>query len=215
MSYSDKTAIWFHKPTALNQPLFQMPLIGYVTGSQGLLFFGAGLPAFFAVMNAYDITYALIPLGAAAALALMRPPVMGYEARLAILAWFYIRQRPPRRIGSAALAIPVAAGFAIPKKAKPAERPAPPRPLKVRSAGRPVEISMVLKTGENRARRGRVRIMLDGAGIKTAVPTRSGRVSVILHPEDCVGTRTISIHEVEGNDAAGAMLTSKEVVFEG
>ena len=46
LSYSDKAAIWFHKPTALNQPLFQMPLVGYVTGSQGALFFGAGLPAF-------------------------------------------------------------------------------------------------------------------------------------------------------------------------
>ena len=212
VSYSDKTAIWFHKPTTLNQPLFQMPLIGYVTGSQGLLFFGVGLPAFFVVMNSYDITYALIPLGAAAAFALVRPPVMGYEVRLATLVWFYMRQRPPKQIRSVALAIPIPAGLSKPKKARP---PAGAQPLRVRNAGRPVEISMVLRTGENRVRRRRVRIMLDGAGIKTAVPSASGRVSVILHPEDCVGTRTISIHDIDGNDAAAARLTSKEVVFEG
>lgn len=213
LSYSDKAAIWFHKPTTLNQPLFQMPLVGYVTGSQGALFFGVGLPAFFAVMNAYGITYALIPLGAVAAFALVRPPVAGYETRLAILVWYYVRRRRRRTVRSAALAVPVPASLSIPKRAKAAGRPA--EPLRVRGAGRPVEISMVLRTGGNRARRGRVRIMLDGSGIKTAVPSGTGRVSVILHPEDCVGTRTISIHEVDGNDAAGALLVSKEVVFEG
>lgn len=216
LSYSDKAAIWFHKPTALNQPLFQMPLIGYVTGSQGALFFGAGLPAFFVVMNAYGITYALVPLGAVAAFALIRPPVMGYETRLAVLVWYYVRRRRPRTVRSAALAVPVPASLSVPKRAKAAKgagRPA--EPLRVRGAGRPVEISMVLRTGGNRARRGRVRIMLDGSGIKTAVPSGAGRVSIILHPEDCVGTRTISIHEVDGDDAAGALLVSKEVIFEG
>lgn len=216
MSYSDKAAIWFHKPTTLNQPLFQMPVVGYVTGSQGALFFGMGLPAFFAVMNAYGITYALIPLGAVAAFALVRPPVVGYETRLAILVWYYVRRHRRKTVKSAALAVPVPASLSIPKRAK-ASRAAgrPAEPLRVRGAGRPVEISMVLRTGGNRARRGRVRIMLDGSGIKTAVPSGAGRVSVILHPEDCVGTRTISIHEVDGDDAAGALLVSKEVVFEG
>ena len=216
LSYSDKAAIWLHKPTTLNQPLFQMPLIGYVTGSQGALFFGVGLPAFFAVMNAYGITYALIPLGAVAAFALVRPPVVGYEARLAVLVWYYVRRRRRRTVRSAALAVPVPASLSIPKRARTsraAGRPA--EPLRVRGAGRPVEISMVLRTGGNRVRRGRVRIMLDGSGIKTAVPSGTGRVGVILHPEDCVGTRTISIHEVDGDDAAGALLVSKEVVFEG
>lgn len=216
LSYSDKAAIWFHKPTTLNQPLFQMPVVGYVTGSQGALFFGVGLPAFFAVMNAYGITYALIPLGAVAAFALVRPPVVGYETRLAILVWYYVRRHRRRMVKSAALAVPVPASLSIPKRAK-ASRAAgrPAEPLRVRGAGRPVEISMVLRTGGNRVRRGRVRIMLDGSGIKTAVPSGAGRVSVILHPEDCVGTRTISIHEVDGDDAAGALLVSKEVVFEG
>jgi hypothetical protein len=215
LSYSDKTAIWFHKPTALNQPLFQMPLVGYVTGSQGALFFGVGLPAFFVVMNAYGIMYALIPLGAVAAFALIRPPVMGYETRLAVLVWFYTRRRRPKMTRSAALKVPVPASLSIPKAAKAtkaAGRPA--EPLRVRGAGRPVEISMALRTGGNRARRGHVRIMLDGSGIKTAVPSGTGRVSIILHPEDCVGTRTISIHEVDNNDSAGALLVSKEVVFE-
>lgn len=216
MSYSDKAAIWFHKPTTLNQPLFQMPVVGYVTGSQGALFFGVGLPTFFAVMNAYGITYALIPLGAVAAFALVRPPVVGYETRLAILVWYYVRRRRRITVRSAALAVPVPASLSIPKRAK-ASRAAgrPAEPLRVRGAGRPVEISMVLRTGGNRAWRGRVRIMLDGSGIKTAVPSGTGRVSVILHPEDCVGTRTISIHEVDGDDTAGALLVSKEVVFEG
>ena len=213
-SYSDKTAIWFHKPTALNQPIFQVPMLGYVTGSQGILFFGAGVPAFFAVLSVSDILYALVPLGAVAALAALRPPIMGYESRLAVLVWFHMRQRRPRRVKSRALAIPARFAPKTRKAAKGPERKAP-EPLRVRSAGRPVEISMVLKTAGNRARRGRVRIMLDGAGIKTVVPSESGRVSVILHPEDCIGTRTVSIHEVDGNDAAGEALTSKEVAFGG
>ena len=213
VSYSEKTAIWFHKPTTMNQPLFQMPLLGYITGSQGLLFFGVGLPAFFVVMNASDILYGLVPLAAVGAIVMIRPPVMGYEMRLAVLVWFYVRYRRPRRIKSAALAVPVPAGLSVPKKAK-ISKPSS-QPIRVRNGGKPVEISMVLKTNRNRARRGRVRIMLDGAGIKTTVPSADGRISIIIHPEDCTGTRTISIHEVDDNDAAGTRLTSKEVVFEG
>lgn len=93
VSYSDKTAIWFHKPTLTNQPLFQVPLIGYITGSQGLLLFGVGLPAFFLVVGSHGLPAAPAPLAAAAALTMVRPPVLGYEGRLAVIIWFYLAKR--------------------------------------------------------------------------------------------------------------------------
>lgn len=220
MSYSDKTAIWFDKPTLMNQPLFQMPLLGYITGYQGLLLFGAGLPAFFLMMGPYGLPVALAPLVAAAALAMVRPPVVGYEGRLAAIIWFYIRGGA--RVGRAtattsrALAIPRSHSASLPGKARPAipRDRAAPAPVMVRATGRPVEISLVLRTRENRVSRPKVRILLDGASVKTAVPSPSGRVSVVLHPEDCTGTRRISVHEVvAGDDSIGARLTEKEVIF--
>ena len=56
-------------------------------------------------------------------------------------------------------------------------------------------------------------MLLDGSDIKTALPTKSGQVSIILHPDECVGTRRISIHDVTPDDKAGNMLTEKEVIF--
>lgn len=218
VSYSDKTAIWFDKPTLTNQPLFQMPLLGYVTGYQGLLLFGVGLPAFFLMMGPYGLPAALAPLAAAAALAMVRPPVVGYEGRMAMIIWFYIRggTRGGRTATSRALAVPRSHGASLPGKARPAapRDGAAPAPVVVRATGRPVEISLVLRTRENRVSRPKVRILLDGASVKTAVPSPSGRVSVVLHPEDCTGTRKISVHEVAaGDDSTGAKLTEKEVVF--
>lgn len=218
MSYSDKTAIWFHKPTMMNQPLFQVPLLGYITGSQGLLLFGVGLPAFFLVMGPHGPLAALAPLAGAAALAMVRPPVVGYEGRLAMIIWFYLaKRRGGRPVRSRAFALPVPSrGAAIPKKVgirKPPE--AAPVPVVVRATGRPVEISLSLRTRDNRVSRPKVRILLDGASIKTAVPSVEGRVSVVLHPEDCAGTRKIAVHGVTGEDATGAKLTEKEVVFRG
>ena len=219
MSYSDKTAIWFDKPTLMNQPLFQMPLLGYITGYQGLLLFGVGLPAFFLMMGPYGLPAALAPLVAAAILAMVRPPVVGYEGRLAVIIWFYIRggaHMGRAATGSRALAIPRSHSASLPGKARPAtpRDGAAPAPVVVRATGRPVEISLVLRTRENRVSRPKVRILLDGASVKTAVPSPSGRVSVVLHPEDCTGTRRISVHEVAaGDDSIGAKLTEKEVVF--
>lgn len=218
VSYSDKTAIWFHKPTLTNQPLFQVPLIGYITGSQGLLLFGVGLPAFFLVMGSHGLPAALAPLAAAAALAMVRPPVLGYEGRLAMIIWFYLaKRRGGRPLRSRAFALPVSSkGAALPRDAsikKP--RKAVPQPVVVRATGRPVEISLSLRTPDNRVSRPKVRILLDGASIKTAVPSASGQVSVVLHPEDCAGTRRISVHEVASDDGTGAKLTEKEVLFRG
>lgn len=218
VSYSDKTAIWFHKPTLMNQPLFQVPLIGYITGSQGLLLFGVGLPAFFLVMGSHGLPAGLAPLAAAAILAMVRPPMVGYEVRLAVIVWFYLaRRRGGPSLRSRAFALPVSSkGAALPKGAsikKP--RRAAPQPVVVRATGRPVEISLRLRTPDNRVSRSKVRILLDGASIKTAVPSAEGRVSVVLHPEDCAGTRRIAVHEVTGEDGTGAMLTQKEVVFRG
>lgn len=216
MSYSDKTAIWFHKPTMMNQPLFQVPLLGYITGSQGLLLFGVGLPAFFLVMNSYGPLAALAPLAGAAALAMIRPPVLGYEGRLAVAVWFYLargRGGQPAKSRAFSIPVPTKAG-AIPRKARLGKRAkAAPAPVEVRATGRPVEISLSLRTRDNRVSRPKVRILLDGASIKTAVPSASGQVSVVLHPEDCAGTRRIAVHEVTGEDATGAKLTEKEVVF--
>ena len=224
-SYSDKTALWFHRPTTLNQPLFQMPALGYISGLQATLMFGVGLPVFFGVMNSFGVWAALVPFGAVSALALIRPPILGYEGRLFVRVLFHLRRRHPAKRKCSSLVIPVrkkiGASRAMRAKGKTADTSAEPKrpkknsdsPLVVRSSGRPVEISMLLRTYSNAASRRKVRILLDGAGIKTALPSKSGRVSVILHPDECAGRRRISIHEVTGDDRAGDLLTQKEVVF--
>ena len=212
MSYSEKTALWFHKPTALNQPLFQMPILGYVSGYQALLLFGVGMPVFFVTLNAYDIITALPPLGAITALAMIRPPILGYEGRFFVLVWFCLSQRRPK-MSSKALRIPVSGAISIPKKAAPKKRPKP-KPIRVRPAGRPIEISARLRTDHNQPLVKQVRILLDGVSIRTAVPSESGTLSVVLHPEECVGVRTVSVHEVGPEDTLGRLLVSKEVHFE-
>ena len=212
MSYSEKTALWFHKPSALNQPLFQMPILGYVSGYQALLLFGVGMPVFFVILNSYDIITALPPLGAITALAMIRPPILGYEGRFFVLLWFYLSRRRPK-MSSSALQIPVSRAISIPKKAAPKKIPKP-KPIRISPAGRPIEISARLRTDHNQPLVKQVRILLDGVSIRTAVPSENGILSVVLHPEECVGVRTISVHQVGPDDTLGKLLVSKEVHFE-
>ncbi|MYB29778.1 MAG: hypothetical protein F4Y18_01905 [Cenarchaeum sp. SB0663_bin_5] len=106
-SYSDKTALWFHRPTALNQPLFQMPVLGYINGSQALLLFGVGLPTLFGMMSIFDVWISVIPFCVIVILSVIRPPVLGYEGRLAMMILFHMKRRqstPKRRCD--ALVIP-------------------------------------------------------------------------------------------------------------
>lgn len=212
-SYSDKTALWFHRPTALNQPLFQMPVLGYISGSQALLLFGVGLPILFGMMSIFDVWISVIPFCVIVILSVIRPPVLGYEGRLVVMILFHIKRRqstPKRRCD--ALVIPKRKKINSVSTAK--KRPPPvKKPMVIKSSGRPVEITMTLRTIENYINRGRVRVLLDGTDIKTAIPSKSGQVSIILHPDDCIGTRRISIHAVNDDDRAGSMLTQKEVVF--
>lgn len=189
-----------------------MPILGYVSGYQALLLFGVGMPVFFITLNAYDIIAALPPLGGITALAMIRPPILGYEGRFFVLVWFYLSRRRPK-MSSSALRIPIPEAISIPKKAAPKKRPKP-KPLQVRPAGRPIEISARLRTEYNRPLVKQVRILLDGVSVRTAIPSESGSLSVVLHPEECVGVRTVSVHEVGPDDTLGKLLVSKEVHFE-
>ena len=58
-----------------------------------------------------------------------------------------------------------------------------------------------------------MRISIDGRQVRTAVPASSGRVSILLDPDECVGTRRISIQEVNADDTAGRLLVGKMIEF--
>ena len=114
-SYSDKTALWFHRPTTLNQPLFQMPALGYISGLQATLMFGVGLPVFFGVMNSFGVWAALVPFVMISALALIRPPILGYEGRLFVRVLFHLRRRHPAKRKCSSLVIPVRKKIGVPR----------------------------------------------------------------------------------------------------
>ena len=195
-----------------------MPVLGYISGSQALLLFGVGLPILFGMINLFDAWIAAIPFCGIVVLTVLRPPILGYEGRLVVIVLFHLKRRHKPKRKSDALKIPITKKL---NKAKPhtskkkPKKPSPQKtkPLVIKSSGKPVEITMTLYTRYNRASRRRVRVLLDGSDIKTALPTKSGQVSIILHPDECVGTRRISIHDVTPDDKAGNMLTEKEVIF--
>ena len=108
-SISEETAIWFHKPSLLHQSIFSIPVLGYLSTLQAIMIFGIGLPLMFAILYvANDSEYAVIPPIVMAVIAMVRPPVMSYEARALAALRFLMGGgvKPKKKTKSRSLAVP-------------------------------------------------------------------------------------------------------------
>ena len=80
---SKAPATWFHRPSALNQAIFALPILGHLTSIQAIMIFGIGLPGMFITLQyTSELHYAVIAPLIMVVIAMIRPPVMSYEARL-------------------------------------------------------------------------------------------------------------------------------------
>lgn len=213
---STAKALWFHHPTAMSQPLFPIPVLGFITGSQALILLGLGLPALFIGMEAGGVEYGIAAFCAIGAFSMIRPPVMGYEMRIITLLRFHLTggsrktgkkagkgKRPKKKAPSAL------------RKAGKAEEPArreEPRPPEIEkmevsvSGNMPVNIGLSLG-GDNIRRK--VRVLIDDREILMTVADKDGQLSVILDPEDCVGEHEMSVVDADG----GTLLLRKHMKF--
>lgn len=234
--------LWFRRTGPLTQAIFSLPLIGYISGQQAVMTVAVGLPVLFGILHATggNVAAAVVPFIAISLFAMIRPPVMSYEARIFTLIKFYavggaVKSRKKRKMSGKArrrarfLGRPgrVKAG----KKAAAAARPEPePEPdadgaggaggdgtesMEVGTyPGSPVDVSITLRDrARNILPRRRVAIMLDGRQMRTAVSSGSGHIPVMIDPDDAVGTRTLAVCEIAPDGKAGAAIVEKHLVF--
>ena len=232
--------VWFRRTGPLTQALFTLPLIGFVTGQQAIIIVAVGMPVLFGVLSATgDIAAAVVPFIAIIVWAMIRPPVMSYEARLFTLLKFQLvggavkTKKKKGGRGSAAkrsrfLSRPGASAKKKDKKAdaaeeagdegEPAEAP-PPAEAEAMEVGTypgmPVEVDITLRdrSGHILTRR-KVGILLDGELVRTAMSSTSGHIGILIDPEEAIGTRMLSICEV-GQDGSTPTSTiiEKKIAF--
>ena len=228
--------IWFKRTGPLTQALFTLPLIGFITGQQAIIIVAVGLPVLFGVLNATgDVAAAVIPFLVIAVFAMIRPPVMSYEARLFTLLRFHIAG------GAVKSATKKKKGKKAPKRSRFLSRPgASKKPMKAKDAaeeeeeestlaataeaetmevgtypGLPVDMAITLRdrAGHILARR-RVAILLDGSLLRTAISSTSGHIPILIDPEEAIGTRRLSISEVrQDGSPASAAIIEKRIAF--
>ena len=115
--------VWFPKISAISQAIFTFPVIGFISGYQGIIIFGLGLPALFITIHATGaMHYGAGMFVAFLIFAMIRPPVISYEGRLYAILRFYMRDRIKNRKESMSKnqehLIP-SSSLQIPKKAIP------------------------------------------------------------------------------------------------
>ena len=212
---------WFHKHTALTQPIFALPVIGFLTGGQAATIFLVGIPVLFVAMQAAGVSVALGAFAAVVVFSMLRPPVAGYESRLFAILLFYCR--PGRRgIGAKKAgqagggpgrgpgALRRGPGGAVGGEAADAgPTGADTAPLVVFVKRTPIELRLQLTTGHGSAAGGsKVMIMMDDVELKRAVADDRGEVAVVIDPDICVGNRTVRL--VGGS---GEVLAEQPVSF--
>jgi len=212
---STAKALWFHHPTAMSQPLFSVPVLGFITGSQALILLGLGLPALFIGIEAGGVEYGVAAFLAIGVFSMIRPPVMGYEMRIITLLMFHLRggqKKAGKKAGRGGKSRKGPSALrGAPKAEEPARReaPKPPEPETMEvsvSGSMPVNIGLSL--GADHVRR-KVRVLIDGGEILMTVADKDGQLSVILDPEDCVGEHEITV--VDANE--GTLLLRKHMAF--
>ena len=201
-SISEETAIWFHKPSLLHQSIFSIPVLGYLSTLQAIMIFGIGLPLMFAILYvANDSEYAVIPPIVMAVIAMVRPPVMSYEARALAALRFLMGGgvKPKKKAKSRSLAVP-SGGKAKTEEAVE-EPPDVPQDISVAVTDKPVEVSLRLRTVDGSVfANKKVRVLLDGQEIKTTLSSTTGEILLLLESSDCFGQKTVSIHALRDDD---------------
>ena len=223
LPYSESRMVWFPKISAISQAIFTFPVIGFISGYQGIIIFGLGLPALFITIHATGaMHYGAGMFVAFLIFAMIRPPVISYEGRLYAILRFYMRDRIKNRKvkkyvkKSRALSIP-SSSLQIPKKAIPKHILKKPKKLTVFVSANKEKLTSISITLKNRNNaimpNKKVRLLLDDIPIRTSISSGSGIVSTILEYEDCIGTRTLAVSEVTGSDDAGKILVKREIEF--
>ena len=242
--YAQSRMIWFKRTGPLTQALFTLPLIGFITGQQAIIIVAFGLPILFGVLNATgDVLAAVLPFLVIVVFALIRPPVMSYEARLFTLLRFHIAGGPVKagkKKGKKGAAIARRSHFLSrpgtgPRKPKKGERSdddeveaaaaadgedSRPSPAETETMedgtypGLPVEIAITLRDrADHILSRRRVGILLDGSMLRTAVSSTSGQIPVLIDPEEAVGTRRLAICEIGHDGSPASAIIEKRIAF--
>ena len=213
---SEETAIWFHKPSQLHQSIFSMPLLGYMSALQAIMIFGIGLPIMFAILYVTDdLAYAVLPPIIMGIIAMIRPPVMSYEARALTALRFLMGGgvKPKKKAKSRSLSVPSGGGGET--VVEPVEEIEPQPDIQIMVTDKPITISLSLKTVDGgRYANKKVRILLDGNEIMTTLSSSTGHVVILMEPNDCVGQRVISVHALRDDDTIEpAAIIQKKVTF--
>ena len=205
---STAPAVWFHKPTVLNQSVFSLPVLGYLNPVQAFMIFGMGVPGTFLAMQLAPMHYSVIPLAAMTALAMLRPPVISYEARLVAILRFLLSGKGRRGRASRS------SSLAAPARNREYSRRRD-EPLTVRATGRPMELSLRLRSRDGAPYGDRkVRLLIDGRETKTTVSTPAGEVLMILEPGECRGERIVSVNPVLADGSVDESILKKRILFE-
>ncbi len=209
-NFANSPAIWFHRPTALNQVIFSVPILGYLTGAQAVIIFAVGVPLMFLVLEiSDDIKLAAAPVISCVILAMIRPQFMPYESRIYAAMQFLLSKKEIAPCSESEI-------LRMPKKRKSRAVQPAESAVRITATEKPIEISLTLADGSGRRYSGKtVRIMLDGIPIKTAVSSSSGQASVLLEPEECRGTRSIAAYLVDEEGAAKDKILQRRLIFSG
>lgn len=192
---------WFEKPAILEQKMFHLPVLGWVTILQFGMLVGVGMPAAFVAMSVSDVYAAPWPILAAFLFAKFRPPLLGYEMRLYHIIRFRMLGRKPQKAG------PKPQKYVSPKPkglSHTKAEPEPDVPLQITVHDRPRELRMSLPPDIPYDERLEVRI--DGIIVSTPHPDTDGMVHLVLYPDDMKGERNITIHTTSGVQVAGRTL---------
>ena len=236
--YAQSRMIWFRRTGPLTQALFTLPLLGFITGQQAIIIVGLGMPVLFGVLNATgDVAAAVVPFLVIIVFALIRPPVMSYEARLFTLLRFHVvggpvKARAKKKSGRAAarrsrfMSRPgtkdkdkKAKGREDEEETEAAEEDEPaPRDTETvevsTSPGLPVDVFITLRDRAGHLLTGRrVGILLDGTMMRTAVSSTDGRIPVLIDPDEAVGTRHLAICEIRDDGTPASAIIEKKLAF--
>ena len=238
--YAQSRMIWFKRTGPLTQALFTLPLLGFITGQQAIIIVGLGIPVLFGVLGATgDVAAAVVPFMVIIVFALIRPPVMSYEARLFTLLRFHavggpVKAKKKKRTGKAKptssrfLSRPGAgpkkprgkAGTDRDKKDDESAEEEAPAPHEVETMevgtypGAPVDMYITLRDRAGHLLTGRrVGVQLDGTMIRTARSGNDGQILILIDPDDAIGTRQLAICEVRSDGSPASAIIEKKIAF--
>ena len=211
--------IWFAKTPTLIQPILTIPVIGFISLYQAIIIFGLGMPSMFLTMQATgELFYGAVPLAIFTIFALIRPPMISYEARLWAMIRFTLfgnKKKKPRKKRSSRFGLP-SSSMVRPKSKDQSirERPAVEKLTVPISHNKLMQISITLRNRNGSIMPNkRVRILLDKKPIMTEVSTQIGGLTVILEHDECIGTRTVSVAEVDEHGNTGELILERVITF--